>query len=336
MELKRQIDLISGHWPATISPDPDIRIQVIAELPSSRKRCVHWVSEISLTVSRLSSTSSFHLVTSPSTAIVLPLVNLIVDVVQAQALSATVLGKRYRGDDVPKPALLWLSELHKKIWNKKNLRPELFRTVKVTLADYDALQKRLEDLHPNRDSPDYDGNENQIGVLSVKLDFLRSLPSAIEASPAKGKDSSSRHPGHNDDEDSSAIEASPAKAKDSSSRHPGHNDDEDSSAIEASPAKAKDSSSRHPDNDDEDSEANNKDNTVLKTLFPYTLKFLDLSSLGLKEKMPGRFILPLLYRKEYEDISELIKKKPQNSGGSVLVSGQPGSGAFLVSLSHRI
>ena len=211
--------------------------------------------------------------------------NLIVDVVQAQTLSAAVLGKRSRADDDPKPTLPWLSELHKKIWNKKDLRPNLFRTVKVTLADYAAMQKRLKDLHPDRDLPDYDGNEDQIGVLSVKLDFLRSLPSVSSAKASPTKGSSSRHPDHSDDEDS---------------------------------------------------EADNDDDIILKSLFPSTLSFLDLSPLGLKEKMPGRFILPLLNRKEYKDISELIKKKPQNSGGSVLVSGQPGSGAFLVSLSHRI
>jgi hypothetical protein len=52
--------------------------------------------------------------------------------------------------------------------------------------------------------------------------------------------------------------------------------------------------------------------------------------------MPRRLPLPLLLRQEYKDISELIKKRPQNSGGSVIVSGQPGTGEFLVSLSHRI
>jgi len=46
--------------------------------------------------------------------------------------------------------------------------------------------------------------------------------------------------------------------------------------------------------------------------------------------------LPLLLCQEYEHISELIKSKSQDSGGSVIVNGQPGTGEFLVSLSHRI
>lgn len=49
--------MVSHHWPATTLPDPHLQIQIIVELPF-RKRCVHWVCEISLTVSRLSSTSS--------------------------------------------------------------------------------------------------------------------------------------------------------------------------------------------------------------------------------------------------------------------------------------
>jgi hypothetical protein len=187
-------------------------------------------------------------------------------------LSATVLGKRYRVADNDLP---WLKELHEKIWNQKGRRPEIFRKVKVTQADYAALQKQLDS---DRDSPDYNGTESD--VSSVKLNFLLSL--------------------------------APAEA--SSQQHPDDSDD-------------------RVDNDDD---ASNEDDVVLKSLFPYILDFLDLSTLGLKEAVPTRFPLPLLLREEYKEISQLIKDEPQNSGGSVLVSGQPGIGEFLVSLSHRI
>ena len=43
--------------------------------------------------------------------------------------------------------------------------------MEVTEAHYDALQERLKEQHPDRDSPDYDGRAN---VLSTKLDVLRS------------------------------------------------------------------------------------------------------------------------------------------------------------------
>lgn len=98
------------------------------------------------------------------------------------------------------------------------------------------------------------------------------------------------------------------------------------------------SSPRHPDdNDDDDSEATNEDDIETKSLFPSILSFLDLSALKLKENVSDRSPLPLLLRREYEVISELIKKRPQTSAGSVIISGQPGMGEFcVVSLSLRI
>jgi hypothetical protein len=141
----------------------------------------------------------------------------------------------------------------------------------VTQADFAALQKRLKELHSDRDSPDYDGTKYD--VLSVKLDFLRSLPSVEALSP------------------------------------------------------------RHAD-DSDDPEASNEDD--LESPFPFTLRFLNLSTLALKNEVTDRLPLSLLRRQEYEHISELIKNKSQNSGGSVILSGQPGTGEFLVSLSHRI
>jgi hypothetical protein len=192
---------------------------------------------------------------------------------QAQTLSASVLGKRPRAADEPKLSdLPWLEEIRSKLWNREDRRPQLFRNVKVTQADYAALQELLKELHSDRDTPDYDGTKPD--VLSVKLNFLRSLP---------------------DDNDASA-------------------------SLQISPVL----------------EASNEDDYELESLFPSILSFLDLSTLKLKERMPRRLPLPLLLRQEYKDISELIKKRPQNSGGSVIVSGQPGTGEFLVSLSHRI
>ena len=99
---------------------------------------------------------------------------------------------------------------------------------------------------------------------------------------------------------------------------------------------------RHPDNnedrvdDDIDPEATNPDGSDIKSFFPSTLSFLDLSSLRLKVYVPNRLPLPLLLRQEYDHISALIKREPRNSEGSVIVSGQPGTGEVLVSLSYEI
>jgi len=152
--------------------------------------------------------------------------------------------------------LPWLTEVHPKIWNQKDLRPQLFRGVEVTREHYVTLQQRLKELHPDRDSPDYDSTNPD--VLSVKLDLLRSLTPAEALSP------------------------------------------------------------RHCDEDE----------LEIKSLFPFILSFLDLSTLGLEQKVPIRLPLPLLIREEYKHISELIR--------SPVIVSQPGTGEFFVSLSHRI
>ena len=62
------------------------------------------------------------------------------------------------------------------------------------------------------------------------------------------------------------------------------------------------------------------------------INYLDLSTLELKKEVPDCLPLLLLLHQEYKDILKLIKKM----GTSVIISGQPGIGEFLVSLSHRI
>jgi len=87
--------------------------------------------------------------------------------------------------------------------------------------------------------------------------------------------------------------------------------------------------------DDED-EDEDEDVREIQSLFPSSLRFLDLSSLGLKKMLTPRFPSPLYLRQEYKVLSDLINEQPQNGGGSVMVSGQPGTGEFLVSLSDKI
>jgi len=175
------------------------------------------------------------------------------------------------------PDCPWLEEVHSKIWNKKELEPELFQKVKVTQAHYIELQTRLKEQHSDRDLPEYGRKSHN--VLSVKLDFLRSITPLCP-------------------------------------QHP----DKDEVQVDY----------------DGDSEASNEDRFEINSFFPFTLRFLDLSPLDLKEKLPNYIPLPLFLRQEYDHMSALIKKGPRNSQGSVIVSGQPGTGEVLVSLSHRI
>ena len=70
--------------------------------------------------------------------------------------------------------------------------------------------------------------------------------------------------------------------------------------------------------------------------FPFTFEYLDLSTLGLSRDRENRLPWPLLIRQEYVHISRMIDATLVNRLGSMIVSGQPGTGEILVSLSHRI
>jgi hypothetical protein len=58
---------------------------------------------------------------------------------------------------------------------------------------------------------------------------------------------------------------------------------------------------------------------------------MDLSSLKLK-KLPLRMPMPLLIRQEYSIITNLLNKLPEGYAGSVVVSGQPGTGEISLFL----
>ena len=91
----------------------------------------------------------------------------------------------------------WLEEIRSKVWKRKDLEPVLFRTVMVTRHHYTELQKRLEEQHPDRDSPEYDGREHD--VHSVKLDFLRSITPLAPGHLDSNEDPSRVGDGDNDD-----------------------------------------------------------------------------------------------------------------------------------------
>jgi hypothetical protein len=82
-------------------------------------------------------------------------------------------------------------------------------------------------------------------------------------------------------------------------------------------------------------ETNNEWGSGASSPFRFTLRFLDLTALNLKN-VPPHLPSPLFLRQEYDDISALIGRQPQNKHSLVIVSGQPGTGEVLVSLCHRI
>ena len=202
--------------------------------------------------------------------------------------------------------LPWLEEIHSKIWSRNDLERDLFRKVEVTQAHYAELQKRLNSQHLARDLPKCDGG--QLNVRSVKLDFLRSITPLLP-----------RH-GNNEDlvDDDDGPEAS--------------NEDSPEVGIGELETSSEDGSEMDVD----ELETSNEDGSASDSFFPFALSFLDLSPLGLKESVPKCFSLPLFIRQEYDHISALIETRPRNGQGSVVITGQPGTGEALVSLYHRV
>src|SRR5271170_4535457 len=87
----------------------------------------------------------------------------------------------------------WLVELHSKLWNRQDLRPDLFREVAITVELYHTFLERLKELHPDRDTPNYNATATE--VLSTKL---RSLASFISLSLSEQLPRSGNDPVEND------------------------------------------------------------------------------------------------------------------------------------------
>ena len=74
-----------------------------------------------------------------------------------------------------------------------------------------------------------------------------------------------------------------------------------------------------------DGRETNKGGSGTNLPFPFTLRFLELTTLNLK-KVPPRLPSLRFLRQEYDEISVLIECQPQNKHGLVTVSGEPGLG----------
>jgi hypothetical protein len=212
------------------------------------------------------------------------------------------------------------------------LRPQLFREITVTQAHYDELQRRLKELHPDRDSQAYKSFKSD--VSSVKLKLIQSFTPAEASSTRILDDNDNRVDDDSDTEASSEDEDEDENENENENED--ENEDEDENMDEDEDENEDlDENENENEYEDED-EDKDEDDRELRSLFPSILRFLDLSSLTLKEKVSLRLPLPLLLREEYKHISGLIKEEPVSSAGSIIVSGQPGTGELLVSLSHRI
>ena len=69
---------------------------------------------------------------------------------------------------------IWQTELHTKLWGKRQFFDDTFRTVTLTKADFIGLQQQLHGHDPERNSDGYVAQD----VLTINADFLRTRSSA--------------------------------------------------------------------------------------------------------------------------------------------------------------
>lgn len=65
----------------------------------------------------------------------------------------------------------WLTQMHQSLWNKPDLRSQVFRTTTVTYPQFMELEKRLNENNPSRQTPEYQCRD----TLQIKLNILNEI-----------------------------------------------------------------------------------------------------------------------------------------------------------------
>jgi hypothetical protein len=223
----------------------------------------------------------------------------------------------------------WLVELHRKLWGRKNIRDQIFRSIEVTEDNFWELQKQLQSANKDRDGEEYEASN----VLDTKLKFLHALPSNrlsshvlppdVEYSELlrsfesmDTSDPSSTLPAGADMVNTARASNPPA--------NPSGSDGDDSMDI--------DHIIDHNFKTDSDlvlPERTPADFSNPPPIFPYTIHCMDLSDLKLERfnRLP-----PLtLIRDEWRSILDCVNdvhKRFKGLQGSILITGQPGIGKY--------
>ena len=171
----------------------------------------------------------------------------------------------------------------------------IFRTANLTKDDFIELQRTLDELNPERMSEFYVAKN----VLATKSAFL--LPKSTPLKP-------------------DVVDGLIPRLVFDTSQLPSEvvvNDDADDDAVadDATNIDPDYSSSRH-DMADLSNEA--------KAIFPYTIRYLDLTGLELEEDL----LVPqlMLFRNEWDSMIDIFNKRTNGIRGSAVFTGQPGIG----------
>jgi len=211
---------------------------------------------------------------------------------------------------------IWLSELHTKLWGKRQFFDDLFRTATLTKADFIGLQRQLHSHDPERNSDTYVAQN----VLAIKADFLRSRSFADSTASASHFDATPNdnlvpklvfNTAHDVSPiPSDVVETDEDDAVDTASM--------DAAAVHANAMDVV------PDPDsyiEEDAVFLSTGDTAI---LPCTIRYMDLGALELTHftRTPQLMLL----RKEWDNMVDIFNKREKGIGGGAVFTGQPGIG----------
>ena len=185
----------------------------------------------------------------------------------------------------------WLVEIHSELWGRHDLFGKIFRTATLTKDDFTELQVLLDKQNPERISDSYKAKN----VLATKSTFLRTRSTALNRGFGDGL-----APRLVFDASSDAVANDDAVADDAMDTYPDH-----CSSDHVDPHMA------HLSNE-------------AKAIFPYTIRYVDLTVLKLK----GDLRVPqlMLFRNEWGTMIDIFNKSEKGRRGSAVFTGQPGIG----------
>ena len=200
--------------------------------------------------------------------------------------------------------------MHSKLWGKRVLFDELFRTATLTKTDFIELQHRLHCHDPERNSASYVAKN----VLAIKADFLRSKSFSDTAAAAAFFDTKSSGGLAPKLVFDTSLDMTPPMPSDTADEDDGAAMDIDM-GIDPNPVSSIESYI-------------NTDAIYLSTgvtgIFPCTIRYMDLTSLELKYRV--RIPQLTLLRNEWGNMVDIFNGRQKGVLGSAVFTGQTGIG----------
>ena len=219
---------------------------------------------------------------------------------------------------------IWLTELHTKLWGKRQLFDDIFRTVTLIKAGFIQLQQQLHSRNPERNSNTYVAQN----VLAIKAEFLRSRSSADSTAIAS-------HIEPNDNLVPKLVFNTTHDVSPTGMPSDTVETDEDNVVDTAST----DTAAVHANTTDADPDPVlyyiKEDVFYLSTrdtpIFPSTIRYMDLRVLELTH-FTTRIPQLMFLRKEWDNMVDIFNKREKGIRKGAVFTGQPGIGEVVLSI----